>query len=47
MQDKVLYQHILGLKSPWSVFSFVLDVENQQIDIRVSHPEGSELHWCE
>ena len=29
MQDKELYQHILGVKSPWSVTEVRLDMENQ------------------
>lgn len=41
MQDKELYQYILGLKSPWSVAEVRLDVEHQRIDVRVSHPEGT------
>ena len=41
MQDKELYQHILGLESPWSVSEVKLDTENQQIDIHVSHPRGT------
>ena len=41
MQDTELYQHILGLSSPWSVSSVQLDVEAQQIDVQVSHPEGT------
>lgn len=41
MQDTELYQYILGLSSPWSVSSVRLDVEAQQIDVQVSHPEGT------
>ena len=41
MQDKELYQHILGLKSPWSVTEVRLDMENQQIDVHVAHPAGT------
>lgn len=41
MQDKELYQHILGLESPWSVGEVKLDVENQKIIVHVVHPEGT------
>jgi len=44
MQDTELYQHILGLSSPWSVSSVQLDVEAQQIDVQVSHP--AETRFC-
>ena len=43
MQDKELYQHILGLQSPWTVLGVELDVENLRIDIRVSHPAGTKF----
>jgi len=38
MEDKELYQHILGLETPWSVAEVKLDLDQQQIDIHVSHP---------
>jgi transposase len=38
MQDKELYQQILGLSSPWSVQNVELDVENSEIRVNVSHP---------
>ncbi|WP_261341588.1 hypothetical protein [Bremerella cremea] len=41
MQDKELYQHPLGLKSPWFVSQVGLDVDQQQIDVHVEHPPGS------
>lgn len=47
MQDKELYQHILGLASPWSVERVQLNVEEQQIDVHVSHPEGSKFRCSE
>ena len=43
MQDKELYQHILGLESPWSVDEVKLDTENQQIIVEVVHPEGTKF----
>ncbi|TWT34115.1 hypothetical protein [Blastopirellula retiformator] len=36
MQDIEPYQHILGLKSPWSVDRVQLSVEEEQIDVFVS-----------
>ena len=38
MQDKELYQYILGLDSPWSVANVALNMEDQQIDVHVEHP---------
>ena len=43
MQDRELYQQILGLKSPWSVSKVALDVENQQVDVYVEHPSGTKF----
>jgi transposase len=34
MQHKELYQHILGLQSPWSVSEVKLDMESQEIRVR-------------
>lgn len=39
MQDRELYQYILGLESPWSVESVKLSLEEQRVDIIVQHPE--------
>lgn len=41
MQDKELYQHILGLNEPWSVANVHLDTTNEQIVIEVEHPQGT------
>ncbi len=38
MQDKELFQRILGLESPWSVAEVKLDIENQQVNIHVTDP---------
>ena len=38
MEDTELYQHILGLKTPWSVRTVKLDVATEQIDVHVKHP---------
>lgn len=43
MQDKELYQQILGLELPWSVSEVKLDMENQQINIHVTHREGTKF----
>ena len=43
MQDKELYQHILGLTSPWTVRNVNLDTENQEIRIQVDHPRGTKF----
>ncbi|MFN9237376.1 MAG: transposase family protein [Planctomyces sp.] len=41
MQDRELYQAILGLKSPWSVSKVTLNSERQQVDVFVEHPSGT------
>jgi transposase len=43
MQDKELYQHLLGLDSPWSVSEVTLNMEEQQIDVCVEHPSGTKF----
>ena len=43
MQDKELYQQILGLASPWKVSSVELDDEQQEIRIHVEHPRGAKF----
>ena len=43
MQDRELYQEILGLKSPWSVTNVTLNLEEQQVDVFVEHPSGTKL----
>lgn len=42
MQDTSLYQHLLGLKSPWSVSRVNLDVKAQRVDVWTEHPEHCE-----
>ena len=37
---------LLGLESPWFVASVELDTANQQIDVRVAHPEGTRFCCC-
>ncbi len=41
MQDRELYQQILGLSSPWTVADVQLDHEAQEIRVRVEHPRGT------
>ena len=43
MQDRELYQEILGLKSPWSVSQVTLNLEQQQVDVFVEHPSGTKF----
>lgn len=43
MQDTALYQHLLGLKSPWSVSRVELNVKEQRVDIWAEHP--TEATW--
>ncbi len=47
MQDKELYQQILGLSSPWAVSDVQLDLEAQEIRVRVEHPRGAKFRCCE
>lgn len=41
MQDRELYEQILGLESPWSVSGVELDAEAGEIRVRVEHPRGA------
>ncbi len=43
MQDKELYQQILGLSSPWQVSSVELDKASLEIRVRVEHPRGTKF----
>ena len=47
MEDKELYQHILGLETPWSVDEVKLDLDQQQIDIHVNHRRGTKFGYPE
>jgi transposase len=38
MQDKELYQQILGLGTPWSVSRVELNMDKQQVDVFAEHP---------
>ena len=37
MQDRELYQQILGLESPWRVAGVRLDVEHEELVVEVEH----------
>jgi transposase len=41
MQDTALYQHLLGLKSPWTVSRVDLNVNGQCVEVWAEHPEGA------
>lgn len=43
MQDRELYQQILGLESPWSMSGVELDGEPEEIRVRVGHPRGAKF----
>ena len=43
MQDKELYQHILGLCTPWQVTDVKLDTSAQEIRVQVDHPRGTKF----
>jgi len=43
VQDKELYQQILGLSSPWTVSDVQLDHDSQEIRVRVEHPRGAKF----
>jgi transposase len=47
MQDKELYQVILGLASPWSVSEVDLDTALGEIRIQVCHPRGTKFNCPE
>src|SRR3989304_160958 len=43
MQDTELYRYLLGIEGPWTVERVTLDMENQGVDVLVTHPEG--IRW--
>ncbi|MCM2375177.1 helix-turn-helix domain-containing protein [Aporhodopirellula aestuarii] len=43
MQDKELYQQILGLSLPWTVGDFELDHEASEIGVKVGHPRDAKF----
>lgn len=40
MESKDLYQHLLGLNTPWTVERVDLDMAKQHVDVFVGHPKG-------
>lgn len=40
MQDTALYQHLLDLRTPWSVSRVDLNVKGQRVDVWAEHPDG-------
>jgi transposase len=47
VQDKELYQQILGLDSPWVVSNVELDMKKSEIRVYVDHPRGSKFCCAE
>lgn len=43
MQDRELYQQILGLRSPWSVGTIQLDLQWRRVEVSVVHPDGTKF----
>jgi len=43
MQDKTLYQQILGLRRPWSIREVELSVQDRRVDIWLEHEAG--VNW--
>lgn len=43
MRDVELYQHLLGLRPPWTVTKVELNLAEQRVDVWVEHPAG--LRW--
>lgn len=39
MQDRDLYQYLLGLKEPWTVGKVALDVKGRRVDVWAEHPD--------
>ena len=40
MQDKELYEELLGIKAPWKVSRIELDVKAERVDVWTEHSEG-------
>ena len=41
MQDTALYQHLLGLKSPWRVGRVELNLKEHRVEVWAEHPDDS------
>ena len=44
MQDKQLYEQVMGLTDPWLVERVELDVDEQRVDLWVDHQ--GDARWC-
>jgi len=40
MQDRELYEYLLGLQSPWRVDRVALDIKKQRVDVWAEHGDG-------
>ena len=40
MEDKKLYEYLLGIKAPWSVSQIELDVKSKKVNVWVEHQQG-------
>jgi len=40
MQDKELYEELLGIKAPWKVSRIEWDVKGERVDVWTEHGEG-------
>ena len=43
MQEKELYEHLLGLKAPWNVSSVDLRIEESKVTVRLTHEHGQDF----
>jgi transposase len=43
MQDKELYQHLLGLTAPWPLSEVKLDMQSQEIHVKAEPPRGTKF----
>jgi transposase len=43
MQDREMYQHLLGLAAPWTVSEVKLDMQSQEIHVSVEYPRGTKF----
>ncbi len=41
MESAELYQHLLGLNTPWTVSRVDLDMAKQRVDVHVGHADGA------
>ena len=47
MQDKELYEELLGIKAPWRVSRIELDARAERVDVWVEHGEGGAWNCAE